>query len=233
MSIRFACPVCQTKYAVNDRNAGKKSDCKVCGQRLQVPAKNANKTVLGESVSPESPSVGNPPPLPRRRVKPTRAVAKIAESKLTTCEACQSPIAKEADACPKCGAPNTWIHPELERFFRRIRTFRRWYPNFAAEAKGSVLVISSTRSKQFMDYAANAVGGLGVIAPLSLGGLALVLGASIGTQYAADAIRQKAGPYTQVLAIDFRHDPPRWSSTSDDFWEDLIEFFELRWSHRE
>ncbi|WP_157369818.1 MJ0042-type zinc finger domain-containing protein [Zavarzinella formosa] len=38
MSIVFACPTCKTQYTVNDQDAGKKSNCKKCGQRLQVPA---------------------------------------------------------------------------------------------------------------------------------------------------------------------------------------------------
>jgi predicted Zn finger-like uncharacterized protein len=36
MAIRFACPVCKTAYTVNDKNAGQKTDCTKCGQRLQV-----------------------------------------------------------------------------------------------------------------------------------------------------------------------------------------------------
>src|SRR5215218_4585519 len=50
MSIRFACPACKTAYTVNDRDAGKKSECKTCGQRLQVPAPQRAKTVLGEAL---------------------------------------------------------------------------------------------------------------------------------------------------------------------------------------
>src|SRR6478609_12156619 len=49
VAIHFACPECKTAYTVNDRDAGKKSDCKVCGQRLEVPKPPARqKTVLGE-----------------------------------------------------------------------------------------------------------------------------------------------------------------------------------------
>ena len=48
MAIRFACPACETAYTVNDRDAGKKADCKKCGQRLQVPSPPRLKTVLGE-----------------------------------------------------------------------------------------------------------------------------------------------------------------------------------------
>ena len=62
MAIRFACPVCAAEYTVNDRFAGKKSDCKVCGQRLQVPNPNRARTVLGKLVGP--PPEPSPPPAP-------------------------------------------------------------------------------------------------------------------------------------------------------------------------
>jgi hypothetical protein len=139
-------------------------------------------------------------------------------SLLTKCGACISEIAKEAPSCPKCGAPNKWIHPQCLRFLDRLRRFQRKYPNFQAEAKGFLLVCRSTRDKQFADYAANAIGGMGFWGPMSLGGLAMTLGASIGSQYAAKAIRDKAGPHANAFVIDFRHDPPTWSSTNDEFW---------------
>ena len=49
MSITFACPQCKTEYTVNDLDAGKKSDCKACGQRIEVPKPTQRlKTRLGE-----------------------------------------------------------------------------------------------------------------------------------------------------------------------------------------
>jgi S1-C subfamily serine protease len=37
MSIHFHCPVCRAVFQVSDNDAGKKTDCTKCGQRLQVP----------------------------------------------------------------------------------------------------------------------------------------------------------------------------------------------------
>lgn len=71
MSIRFACPVCKTSYTVDDADAGKKSDCKKCGQRLQVPVPptSRSRTVLGEVMSPEAPAL-IPPRSSRSEQKP-------------------------------------------------------------------------------------------------------------------------------------------------------------------
>lgn len=76
--IHFACPQCKTTYTVGNGDAGKKSNCAKCGQRLQIPAPPRNKTVLGEALpdprhaqaSPPQPS--KPIPLPPATVKPIR-----------------------------------------------------------------------------------------------------------------------------------------------------------------
>lgn len=65
MPIRFACPECKTTYTANDRDAGKKSDCKVCGQRLEVPKPvERSKTVLGEVIGESAPATSLSPPRP-------------------------------------------------------------------------------------------------------------------------------------------------------------------------
>src|SRR5262245_63217170 len=89
MAIRFHCPQCQTHYTVNDRDAGKKSECKVCGVLLEVPtpalAKLAEAPPAAKSTPPpvtlplveeaegsrdryrEPDPEPEPPPRPRRR----------------------------------------------------------------------------------------------------------------------------------------------------------------------
>jgi predicted Zn finger-like uncharacterized protein len=48
MAIRFSCPSCNTAYTVDDKNAGKKSNCAKCGQVLRVPSPQRSKTIIGE-----------------------------------------------------------------------------------------------------------------------------------------------------------------------------------------
>jgi predicted Zn finger-like uncharacterized protein len=78
VSIHFACPSCKTTYTVDDKHAGKKSNCAKCGQRLQVPTRvpARNKTVLGDYLpvarhaTPIEPHETEPIPLsPRRQAK--------------------------------------------------------------------------------------------------------------------------------------------------------------------
>lgn len=54
MKFRFFCPVCKAAYLATARDVGKKSDCKNCGQRIEVPPPlSRTQAVLGE-VEPSS-----------------------------------------------------------------------------------------------------------------------------------------------------------------------------------
>jgi uncharacterized paraquat-inducible protein A len=45
--IRFACPRCHATYSVPDLQAGKKTTCRGCGQKLKVPGPSRDQAVLG------------------------------------------------------------------------------------------------------------------------------------------------------------------------------------------
>jgi HEAT repeat protein len=47
MAIRFSCPICQAQLSAPDGTEGRKSSCRKCGQRIEVPGESTNKTVLG------------------------------------------------------------------------------------------------------------------------------------------------------------------------------------------
>jgi hypothetical protein len=161
---------------------------------------------------------------PLRSANPRKPSA--LESPLTNCTVCDKEIAKEATTCTGCGAPNHWTHPRIVRFLKRLHWFDD-IPIFEVEGRGYVLVGRSTRPKQFLDVAADAVGGLGFIAPMTTGGLIRVLGMSIGATNASDALRTVAGRGEQVFIINFRPGQPIWKSTDDEFWTDVMDFFKL------
>ncbi len=166
--------------------------------------------------------IDEPNPLPKSR----RRKASTQDSPLTVCKACGQKIAKEAASCPGCGAPNHWTHPRIVHFLRRRHLFNH-IPNFTVEARGYVLAGKSTRPKQFLDVAADAVGGLSLHGPLTGRGILKLLGLSIGATYTSDALRRKAGRGQQVFVIDFRHGQPIWQSTDDEFCADVMDFFKL------
>jgi len=52
MSIRFACPSCGKKYKVDQSQAGRKSKCRKCGHRLQVPRPEGSGTAHAAQPNP-------------------------------------------------------------------------------------------------------------------------------------------------------------------------------------
>jgi hypothetical protein len=71
MTIRFSCPGCGAVFQATDARAGQKTNCTVCGQRLQLP-ELPNRTVLaplvghvpeGQPGRPARPPVTSPAPL--------------------------------------------------------------------------------------------------------------------------------------------------------------------------
>jgi transcription elongation factor Elf1 len=52
--LKFSCPTCQTVYKASLDKAGKKTNCRRCGQRLEIPVPERNKTILAPLV--EAPS---------------------------------------------------------------------------------------------------------------------------------------------------------------------------------
>src|ERR1700744_2185676 len=48
---------------------------------------------------------------------------------LIPCASCSHRIAPVAKVCPKCGAPNRWVHPEIQRFLDNLGEFEH-LPSF-------------------------------------------------------------------------------------------------------
>jgi S1-C subfamily serine protease len=69
--IRFGCPVCKTVLQAPEGQAGSKVGCARCGQRLQVPARPRDKTILGTFLPAGS---GTPSAAPGEGAQPAGAL---------------------------------------------------------------------------------------------------------------------------------------------------------------
>ena len=78
--------------------------------------------------------------------------------KLMSCSACGQDIATFAVTCPKCGAPNTWVHPEITRFHQLFRSART--PPFNVTTDRFLLHGNSTVTPAA--WAAATSGGVGI-----------------------------------------------------------------------
>jgi hypothetical protein len=155
------------------------------------------------------------------------------------CKACGQQIATMASACPKCGAPNKWVHPEIERFRRSLGQFNHM-PSFNVNwdrflLKGTAEVKRGARA--LGDFAVKAMaagllcimvgwllpGALGILVPWVVGPLAFFGGLIVFliTVFQKDNVTD----YFVSFIIDFSQSPPKWQSDDDQFWEDVKEFF--------
>jgi DNA-directed RNA polymerase subunit RPC12/RpoP len=214
--IAFVCPICAKGFSVKDEFAGRKTKCPKCKTDLLVPT--------------PVPAVV-PPPVP--------APVKTPAQKLMPCNACGQEMAIAAMACPKCGSPNNWLHPEIERFrnsfgqFGNMPAFKvnldRFILSGTAEVKRGIHALLDFGMKLsavgFLSMLLGAFlpGTLGilvpwVIGPLGLlGGFVIILVSTFG--------KDKTTDFVVSFVIDFSQSPPRWQSDDDEFWKDVKHFF--------
>jgi len=214
--IALTCPGCAKAFSVKDELAGRKTKCPKCHTALLVP-------------------MAMPAPAPSLVPEP----AKTPAPKLMPCNACCEQMAIAAAACPKCGAPNNWLHPEIERFRASLGQFSHMPPfnvnwdrfvlRGTAEVKRGAHALGDFGLKAMavgllsMLVGAFLPGTLGIlvpwiIGPLGLfGGLVLMLVSSLGNLKDSD--------FVVSFVVDFSQSPPRWQSDDDEFWKDVKQFF--------
>jgi hypothetical protein len=145
---------------------------------------------------------------------------------LIGCKTCRYAISKEAAACPKCGAPNTWLHPEIARFVRCLDEFDHM-PRFDVRWDRYILVGQTVYQPGLIDAAQNFIGSLGFFAPLSIKGIAS-MAAACAMQSGVVQLLESAKPGVEAFGINFSLRPAEWDSTNDRFWADVMDFFRVR-----
>jgi hypothetical protein len=226
--IRFYCANCQKALKAPKNAAGRKTKCPGCGQSIQVPlavppvrfpkseALSANPIL---EVLPVLDEETNTDELQR----PIPEVIEVSSvSRLIPCSECGRSIAKEAAACPGCGAPNKWAHPEIRRFLRCLHRFDH-LPRFNIHWERYVLAGVDEASHRTAQRTCNTVGSFGILAPISVTGLVTLAGFHVGSQL----LQGWATRRVKAFRIDFRTSPPIWASTDDDWWSEILDFFGL------
>lgn len=198
--MKFLCLHCSFDQTVPDSWAGKTCRCQGCREPVKVPDK------LLAAVLPI------PMVLPVRRVSPVRLDDK---SPLAPCAACGHDIAKKATTCPKCGAPNECAHPEIGRFYESIGQFRFGASVVFKHEKWTLAGVDREAGKNEMALAdlANSFGVIGN------------LGDVLAAHYAQRWVRERANKKIKAFRVEFTPATPLWSSTDDEYWFDVMEFF--------
>ncbi len=162
----------------------------------------------------------------------------VSPNELIPCGTCKRMIAPTAKSCPGCGAANTWVHPEIQRFidnrdsFTTTPPFR--YSHDAVVLQGTADVKKGFHA--FQDYSAKLlIGGalgifVGIITPPPIavlawmvGPLALIAGLVLTCISLFD--EGQSTDYVVNFSIDFSQPTPRWSSDDEAHWQEVKAFF--------
>jgi predicted RNA-binding Zn-ribbon protein involved in translation (DUF1610 family) len=229
--IAFTCTRCAKKFSVGDDYAGRRTKCPKCNTVLHVPVPQI---ATAKPVARTAPSA--------RPVTPAPPSAEVGVPKLMGCASCGQQIAFSAAACPKCGAPNNWVHPEIERFRNSLDAFGDMPPfnikwerfvlrgtakvKRGAHATDDVGVKGLAGGFLCMLVGAFLPGDLGVVVPWVLGPLG-VFGGSV-LMLVSTFQKTNNTDFVVSFAIDFSESPPKWQSDDNEFWKDVRRFFTHR-----
>ncbi len=227
--IDFNCVGCGKTYRVNYEFSGRATTCRQCGQAIVVPPPMAIplfKNVEGEGKATELSQLVNQ--AVRQTIQPTPTTEKGTAS-LISCGTCGNRIATTAKSCPKCGAVNSWVHPEIERFLASIDHFSK-IRSFTFDHDGLVLngiaeVIRGGKALWVIATIAYLFAFLNVFFLAFESSLRLVILATFLRHCRAVFYPVKSRDGLVRFCIDFNQNPPSWSSDDDSYWRDVRRFF--------
>lgn len=211
--LRFNCNNCGKTLKVDRKHVGKSLPCPVC----QKPV------LITEMTDPEPVDI--------------KIVTKepSTEGDLIPCGMCGATIAKTANACPTCGAPNRWIHPQVERFIENAQQFRTpaefQYQCDRETVSGRAMVQRGSfhlGSKLLIaGILLTAIGGatrlgpiaIGIGGPMALIGLVMSAVGAMSPMKESDTVVR--------FSIDFSGPTHVWRSTDDEFFGAIKRFYKL------
>jgi hypothetical protein len=203
-------------------HAGERVLCPKCGNNLQIPGlaivvqPTINSLPTCATLSPQVPDNNRAESTANEILDLVPANDEDA-GPLTPCAACGRSIAKQAVTCPGCGAPNTWTHSEILRFYRSIHRFK-FESSVKLEYHKYLLTGVDHKESAHAESIAALANRIGII-----GSLGDVVAADFGRQWLNQWARRKI----KAFRIDFATLPPTWDSTDDEWWIDVKAFFGL------
>lgn len=240
MSISVTCSSCSKKLNVADHLAGRRVKCPKCKASLVLPGRVTRTVKADETASPFDFSNPTDGPTTDTPWDPPAAPFTNTVPQLVPCSACGRQIAPAAAACPQCGSPNQWLHPEIQRFRDSLDAFQHRPP---FDVQWTNLTLSGTAE---VSRGANAVGDIslkilgaaclavvmGLFMPTPLGELLLFGGFvtfAVAVGFICITFFQPMKPTDSRLSffIDFSQNPPGWQSDDDAYWADVRRFFGL------
>jgi hypothetical protein len=138
---------------------------------------------------------------------------------LITCKTCEKQLAALAETCPGCGAPNDWVHEDIQRFISAGATVPTARPFTYSNNKTHLSGQTAPRSPLWawvvsaLLFLASMLGFvlLGWVATFVLGGLCIVV--------------LRLTQTTDYFQADLQ--ARSWSSSNDRFWLPVRQLLKL------
>jgi len=139
-------------------------------------------------------------------------------------------MATTADSCPNCGARNTWLHPEIERFRKGFEQIKdrpeckvHWdrvsmWGQADVERGVSRLTVFSLSCLVLGLFQVVLVGGYWSL----LGGVLLFVG--FVTLLVRVLFPPKKLPTFVTFRVDFSTSPPEWTSNDEEYWRPIKDY---------
>ncbi len=173
-------------------------------------------------------------------------------AKLIPCGSCGNEIALTARTCPKCGAVNQYVHPEVKRFLESkdkvafvghflsesskvtfyVNDQPLWKPHYHIKIYAALSVVSLVVMVIHFRHL-SAMLGLGAVG-FTLGaiidmlkypvGFYLICATAIGIPF---SIVTAGTPCGRTLVIDFSEDPPKISCDDHELFAEVLAFFSI------
>jgi len=152
-----------------------------------------------------------------------------------------------ASACPKCGAPNNWLHPEIQRFAVSLESSNFLPEQSRVSWKGYRVWGTASKKHPGHDKHPLTWGPKLMIASILLGivgflGRLTGASASAGLLFIAPvtfivglvaslfgSLADSVPPGDQQLGfeLDFSCAPPKWTCNDEQYWAEVRRFFNL------
>ncbi len=130
---------------------------------------------------------------------------------LIECAACSRAISPLAEACPGCGAPNSWQHPLITAFFTAKDKIGTSRPFTFRARKAKIWGETKSRAPLWAKIIMVLLGIIGTVVGFTFWGVIGVLVAGV-----IAAIPVIAAARSERFSADL--EARTWTSTNDDFW---------------
>ncbi|MBF0275657.1 MAG: zinc ribbon domain-containing protein [Nitrospinae bacterium] len=152
---------------------------------------------------------------------------------MTKCTSCGVEIAKTSKSCPKCGAQNEWVHPEIKRFHDNQKTFTKSFTAYHSPYELSIMDDNAGIGPMafFVLFMLSLITLLlWSVFPDSWFCFLLFAVTAISAVYKFISMIYKlfTGRTVRQIVFNFHKNPPEYETNDEAYWEEVLVFFNFK-----